>query len=177
MWMWAQAEPERVEAAVVNDITIPVFYGLCSAAALALALASQRELLTRLAWLLLGAWAACNAMTIFIGFHRAPLLIPLIDAMLALCVPLIAAKSKIASVVFGLFVVVAIVHVDAFLTHTEGRPSYYLTLNMLYLAQVVIVGGASGLACLADRPGSSRLVPWLRFGHARVDASERKGGA
>lgn len=156
---------------------VAIFYGLCALASLGLSLASGRVLLIRLAWLLLGAWGTCNVVTMVYGFARAPLLIPIIDAILALCVPLIAARSKTASVVFGLFVAIGIVHVDAFLTHTQGSTPYFVTLNLLYLAQVVTVGGASGLVCLADRPAGSPLFPRLRFGHARVDAQEREGGA
>ena len=162
---------------MVNDITIPIFYGLCALSALLLARASKRDLLKRLAWLLLWNWALCNSVTVMVGFQRAPLLMPAVDTAMALCVPLVAGRSVAASIVFGLYVTVGIVHVDAFLTHTEGRPQYFLTLNLLYLAQVVTVGAASGLALLATRPRTRGLVPWLHAGHARVDASERKVGA
>lgn len=155
------------------DALIALSYGAVTLAALVLSILSKRPLLERLGWLMMAAWVLCNLVTIFVGFTRAPLLIPMIDTMLALCVPMIAGRSSVGAVVFGLFVAVAIVHVDAFLTHTQGTPPYYITLNALFLLQVVAVGGVSGLACLADRRAPIGLGAGLYPGGARMDAEER----
>lgn len=166
--------PEAVVG--VDRLIIPAFYLIWVLLALFLTVKSGRAILIRLAMLCLANWAAHNALLETLGTNPPPLLLPVKDALFALCVPLVAGRSWSASAVFGLFVAIGIVHVDAVLTGTQGTPSYYLTLNALFLLQVVAVGIGGGIAWLAiHRRGS--VVPGLHPFSARMDASERKGGA
>jgi hypothetical protein len=156
----------------VADSLIPLFYGACVIAALVLAVISRRVPLIKLGLILLAAWGACNVVVITHGHASAPLLIPTIDAILALLTAGVAAidHDKTAGAVFAIFVGVQIVHVAAFETHTQGTYSYFLTLNLLFLAQVLVVGGWSAWVVVADylaeppRLDSRGSGGWLRHG-------------
>ena len=102
------------------------------------------------------AFVGCNLIVAHNGFGHAPLLIPTLDATLALLTAGMVAidHSKPAGIVFGLFVLVEIVHVAAFQNHTQGTFAYFLTLNLLFLSQVAVVGGWMHMQWyrLADTP-------------------------
>jgi hypothetical protein len=148
---------------------VAIFYGFCALTALGLAVASGRRGLMQLGAIMMAAWIACNAATLANGFDRATLLIPAIDAILALLTVsmVIFERDRAATVVFGLFILVEIVHVAAFQTHTQGSVSYFITLNLIFLAQAVVVGGWSAsvvVARLADTPRMAGRVHrgWLQ---------------
>lgn len=150
---------------------VPIFYGLCVFTALGLALLARRTELIKLGLILVSAWVSCNLAVAAHGFSRATMLIPTIDAILALLAAWMVAieRSKPAGIVFALFVMVEIVHVAAFQTHTQGGFAYFLTLNVLFFCQVVVVGGWSAWALvdrLADPPRMASRVSrgWLRHG-------------
>lgn len=161
----------------VDRLIIPAFYLIWVLLALFLAVKSGRAILVRLAMLCLANWAAHNALLETLGTNPPPLLLPVKDALFALCVPLIAGRSWSASAVFGLFVAIGIVHVDAALTDSQGTVSYYLTLNGLFWLQVMAVGIGGGLAWLARVRSGRDLGAGLYAFYARVDDSERQGGA
>lgn len=157
--------------AYIAQNPVVIFYGACVFGMLALSLLSRREALIKLGLILLAAYVACNLAMAANGKAHAPMLIPTIDAILALLTAGIVAldHSKTAAVVFALFVLVEIVHVAAFQTRTQGSHTYFLYLNLIFLAQVVAVGssGASVLIVrLADPPRMAGRVSrgWLRHG-------------
>ena len=153
-----------------------LFYGACVAVTLGLALFAQRKALIELGFILLTAWVGCNLAVMARGFTQAPMLIPTIDAILALCVAGITIyhQSKAAAWVFGLFVAVQLVHVVAFQLQTQGSYFYFLALNVLFLCQLAVVGGTSVailVGRLAPTPGMAD-----RFSRGRVFPRRRARG-
>lgn len=156
----------------MDRFAIPIFYGLCVGSALVLALCSRRHDLIKLALILVAGWALCNVSVEIHGASRAPMLIPTVDAILALLTAGLVAldHSKPAAGVFALFVIIEIVHVSAFGNHVAGTHTYFLWLNLLFLAQVVVVGGWGAWILVADRiaepPRMASRVSrgWLRHG-------------
>ena len=142
--------------ATMDRLPIPLFYGTLTLAAIALAWLSGKHVTLKTGMLLLLAWACCNVAVELDGANRAPLLIPSIDAFIAVCVGglALANRNLIAGSVFALYLLVGVIHVYAFSTHAQGTYPYYLALNLAYLGQVVVVGGAGGRAYLANRTPS-----------------------
>lgn len=137
------------------DLT-PIFYGLAVAAILGLSWASKSHVYQKLALQLMAAWALSNVLVGALGFSRAPLVIPTLDAVIAILVATVGYtnRSRVALVVFLLYAVVGIVHVVGFVTHRQATYTYYAVLNVLFLAQLMAVGGAS--AWMAVRVWSDR---------------------
>ena len=130
---------------------IPLLYGLAVLVALTLTLAERRcpPILTAVALVL--SWSASNIIVIGDGFAKAPLLLPMLDAILGVCVGIVALlyMNRVAAVVFGLFVLVGALHVYAYLQVMQGSYIYYTARNLLFLAQVLTVGGSAGYALVA----------------------------
>lgn len=135
------------------DNLIPFFYLGWTLIAFGLAWMTHRRDLVQTGGVLCLAWLACNVAVVVVGHAKAPVLIPTIDAILALLCAHIAIfeRGRAAIAVLFLFVMVGLVHVAAFETHTQGTYFYFLVLNLLFFAQVAVVGGASGWALMADR--------------------------
>lgn len=140
------------DPAFIDAYIVPLFYGIWTICAVGLAWLSQKHVRIKVSLLLFLAWVTCNVAVKAQGLPNAPLLIPAIDAFIGVCVGALwlANKDQIAAAVFWLFVLDELIHVGGFLTHLQGAPTYYLTLNMVFLAQISVVGGASAWACLAD---------------------------
>ena len=152
---------------VADAILIPLGYGALTIFALTLAVVSRRADLIETGAVLLLAWLLCNAVVILNGHAKAALLIPTIDAILGLFVAGIAAhnQSRIAAVVFAIFLIVQMVHVAAFRLHTQGTPPYFLTLNLLFLSQLMVVGGAGVASVVARLTPAPRMADrFLRGG-------------
>lgn len=139
-----------------DALIVPAFYGAVTIIAIILAWKSEQHVVIKLGLLLFLAWVACNVAVKVQGFSHAPLLIPSIDAVIAVCVAGLALANRdlVAAAVFALYLVVGVIHVYAFSTHAQGTYPYYLALNLAYLGQVVVVGGAGGRAYLANRTPS-----------------------
>ena len=103
---------------------------------------SGNQVLQKLSLVLLAAWASTNLAVEALGFVRAPLIVPSMDAVFAIIVATIGYmnRSHIALVVFLLYAAVGSVHVGAFILHSQSTYSYYATLNILFLAQLLTVG-------------------------------------
>lgn len=117
-------------------------YGGITGVVLLTSLTSASEALQKIALLLLTAWASTNASVHLLGFTDAPLLIPSIDVVVAMAVALVGYRyrSRIALVVFSLYLAVSALHVVAFVSRWEGGYAYYAALNALFLAQLISVG-------------------------------------
>ena len=160
---------------MADAILIPLGYGALTIFALTLAIVSKRPDLIETGAVLLLAWLLCNAVVILNGHTKAPLLIPTIDAILGLFVAGIAAhnQSRIAAVVFAIFLGVQMVHVAAFRLHTQGSYSYFLTLNLLYICQLVVVGGAGVASVVARLTPAPRMAD--RFSRGGLFSGRRPG--
>ena len=104
---------------------------------------SGYHVLQKLGLLLLLAWATTNVVVATYGFERAPLYIATIHAGIACGIAWVGAtnKSVTALVVFGLYALMAVVDIVALGTHEEATYGYYATLNIIFLAQLLFVGG------------------------------------
>ncbi len=121
-------------------------FGLLSLGVVVLALASGWHVYQKLALTLLVAWASTNVAVELMNFDRAPLVIPSMDAVFSIIVAIIgyANKSRIALVVFIAYALVGVVHVGAFILHQQAGFYYYATLDIMFLAQLLNLGAASG---------------------------------
>lgn len=130
-----------------------VFYGVISLAVVGIAWLSDDHAIQKIGMLLLFAWATTNVAVEFLGFQEAPILIPSIDAMVAILTAIIGyrTKSRVALVVFLLYVSVALIHVGAYMLRKEGVYTYYAILNLFFLAQLITVGGAGAWMALSRR--------------------------
>lgn len=130
-----------------------VVFGLAVGCVLLLAWASGSHVLQKLALLLLMAWAGTNLAVAFLGFERAPLVIPSIDAVIAVLVATTGyhAKSKAALFVFRLYAVVGLIHIGAYVLHMLVTNTYYAALNSVFLVQLLIVGATSAWVAVHHR--------------------------
>ena len=144
----------------------PALYGAAALVAIALAFASDRHVWVKVSLFLLLDWIGCNVIEQLNGYDRAPLLLPMMEAILGTAVGMLALanRSILATLVFGLFVSSCIIWDTAFWAHAQSSFACYLTLNMVYLLGVLVVGCAGGWAVVADRPRRSVL----RLGHHPV---------
>ena len=119
-------------------------YGLIVGAVLLIGLLSRDHVHQKLAGLLLFAWASTNAADAMLGFEKSPLIVPSLDALTALFVALVgyANRSRQALVVFVIYAIVGVVHIGAFASHATTNYWYYAIRNVLFLAQLLIVGGS-----------------------------------
>lgn len=128
---------------------------------------SHDHVLQKLSLLLLLAWAATNLIINCVGFERAPLVVPSIDAFVAVLVAVTGyhRKSWAAMCVFGIYAVIALVHISAFVLQMLTTYAYYAVLYSLFLAQIIIVGAASAWVAFLARPNLGG--EWLHRHHAR----------
>lgn len=143
-------------------------FGLLSTAVLVLALTSDFHVFQKLGLILLLAWATTNIAVEMLGFAQAPVVIPSLDAAFAIIVATIGYinRSRVALVVFLLYALVGSVHVGAFVLHKQATYGYYATLNVLFLAQLLTVGAASGRMAVCR---------WIAFGRQRFRLDPSRG--
>ncbi len=129
---------------------IGLMYGILVALVIGLAWLSRDHVVQKLGLCLLLAWAATNVVVNYFGFAQAPLLNPTIDAIVALFVASLGYthRSRLALVVFLLYVAVGAIHVVAWTQHGQETRVYYDVLGVLFLAQLFAVGGVGGRLAL-----------------------------
>lgn len=135
---------------------IAAIYGVCVSAALVIVLVSGSHVLQKIGLLLMIDWAASNLAVACLGFHRAPLMVPSLDAAICLGVALIGHKhrSNTALAIVCLYAIVGVVHVTALVLRMQETYTYYATLNLLFLAQLLILGGSGAWLAIRNRaPG------------------------
>lgn len=117
-------------------------FGLAVALVITVSFLSPSVVLQKLSLLFLLAWSTTNVAVWGAGFVHAPLVIPSIDAVVAVMVAVVGyhSRSRVARAVFILYGLVVAFHVGSFITHTQGQYVYYAALNLLFLTQLLIVG-------------------------------------
>lgn len=152
---------------MIYAVYIPTAFGAGVGLTLLLSWWSRSHVMQKLALLLLAAWATSNVAVNLMGFDQAPMLIPSIDCAVALLVALVGFRNRsvIALAVFCLYVAVGLVHVVGFASYNQGTYTYYAILNVLFLLQLIIVGGSS--ARMAVRPRIYRRDKRLRLDPSR----------
>lgn len=119
-------------------------YGFATLLVLIAVWASGEHVLQKLGLLLLVSWASSNVAQAVLGFDGAPYVTPAIDAVLATVVAMLGIKNRsyIALAVVVIFFIQAGVHIVGFATNGNTSYAYYLSLNLLFLGQLAVVGGA-----------------------------------
>ncbi len=132
---------------------ISALFGLIVAGSLLLAMLSNSHVLQKVGLLLLFAWAASNVAVDWLGFQRAPLLVPTIDAAVCLGIAGVGFKnrSNVSLAIVCLYVIVGVVHVMALALRMQETYTYYATLNLLFLAQLLILGGSGAWVAIRNR--------------------------
>ena len=145
-----------------------VIFGLLLAFTMILAWGSDTPAYQKIAMLLLGSWSASNVCVALLAYARAPMIIPSIDALIAVMAAgvSIRARSETGLAVVLLFVVEEVTHALAYASGATGHRDYYIVLNVIFLAQVLIVGGVSGERAL--RHWSDRIPQRGHHHGARV---------
>lgn len=137
-----------------------IMYGFLTLLMLLAVWASGAHVLQKLGLVLLVSWASSNVAQAILGFDGAPYVTPAIDAVLAIIVAMLGVKNRshVALAVVAIFFVQAGVHIVGFVADTNSSYAYYLALNLLFLAQLVVVGGA----------GVARTMGWIAGSPERV---------
>lgn len=132
---------------------ISTLFGLVCVITLLIAWASPSQVCQKLGLVLLAAWASSNVAVEVLGFLKAPVIIPSLDAAFAVVIATIGYlnRSRIALVVLLIYLLVGAVHVMAFILRTQSTYSYYATLNILFLAQLLTVGIAGARMAVSHR--------------------------
>lgn len=141
------------------------FYGILTLIAVALAGLSGRHVLIKFALILLMDWAVYNVLIEVNGYAHSPMLIPTFDAAIGVWFGSLAwaNRSLIGAAVFALFVAVVGWWWIEIGRHMQGSYECYLGANLIFLSQVLIVGGSGGWAFVADRLAGSQLRPRYRL--------------
>ena len=99
----------------------------------------------KLALVLMLSWSLSNLFVEAFGFVGAPLLMPGLDAVLCIIsvAILVRTQSPTAAIVVAGFMLAGMVHVWAFATAAQVTRGYYVAMNLLFILQLLSVGGAS----------------------------------
>ncbi|MDD1678680.1 MAG: hypothetical protein LUO93_05800 [Methanomicrobiales archaeon] len=91
------------------------------------------------------AWVSSSITLHFLGFEAAPRVFAPLHALLALAIADIGFRyrSTPALCVFLLYFLMEAVDTFSLITHRQDTYTYYLTVNLLFLLQLLINGGAS----------------------------------
>lgn len=127
-----------------------MLYGALVALVVGLAWLSREHVIQKLALALLSAWALTNFVVNYFGFDQAAMVNPSIDAVIAVIVASVGytTRSRLALVVFLLYVVVGAAWVVAWLLHQQVSRTLYDVLGILFGAQLFAVGGMGGRLAL-----------------------------
>ena len=128
-----------------------MFYGGLTVIMLLLAWASGQHVPQKLALLMLASWSTSNLAVSLLGFDGASYVTPAIDAALAVPTAALALNNRSWGAFWTLimFLLQIAAHGVAFMANGQASYLLYLSLNLLFLAQVVMIGGIS--ATLAVR--------------------------
>lgn len=143
-------------------------FGIAVTAMLILVLVSDDHALQKVGLLLMTAWAVSNFVVNYMGFPRAPLFVPSLDAAITILIAMIGyrARSNVSLAVVCIYAIVGMVHVLALILRMQETYTYYAVLNVLFATQLLIVGGSGAWLAIRScipasgeraRPHPSRL--------------------
>lgn len=145
------------------------WYGLAVLVMLAITWAAKDHVVQKLGLCLLASWSATQLANAGMGLDGTPLFMPSVQVALAIVVAVLgfANRSWVALMVFVLYGVLIGVHMAAWITQRTGDYFYFATLNVVFLSQVLIVGGASGAGAVRR---------WLLWSGERLGSLRSNGG-
>lgn len=143
----------------------PTFYLVCTLATVLLAWVSGSNSRQKLALIMVVGWIQQNVWTVSIGFANAPVWIASSDLVLMLLSFLVAYahRSYAGALLVALFGIRSTVHLSAHLSGWQGNYLYYASLNVIFLLQLLVVGGSS-IDAIAHKPRGASRFGDLRFG-------------
>lgn len=120
------------------------YYGAAVVVMLLIVWASQNQVLQKLGLCLLGSWVATQTANALFGLDGTPLLLPSVQGVLCVVVAGLGLRHRsfVALVIFMLYGALIAVHLAAYVAQRTGEYAYFATINLLFLAQLVVVGGA-----------------------------------
>lgn len=129
--------------AFLNEHAV-LIYGLAATLALGLAFLGDKPETIFVAAIMLIDWGTWNLTVSSWGFSKAPIFLPIEDAIYGLLLALFYAKTRdpTARLVFFLFALAIIAWVAFVLVGQQATYICYLTANLIFLAQVTVTGAA-----------------------------------
>lgn len=147
----------------------PLIYLLAVSGVLLLSLLGGNRRTSGLAAILFASYCATNAAVVGLGHSHATLIIPTINALAAMSVAVLglSTPSFAALGTFGLYLILILgVHLWAFvILRAPGSFPHYLAANVVFIAQLLLVGGYSVRDLIRSRP--TPRVQRGRIGPAR----------
>jgi hypothetical protein len=137
------------------------FYGALTVVMLMLAWRSKSNALLEIGMWIATAWAIDTIAFYVFGPRDEPFIAPTIDAMIAAMIGGVAIRyhSRIAWSVVAIFVLSGAAVVAGFLAHSQGSWLYFLVLNVLFAARLLVTGGAAVHdMVLRTHPGRRRFA-------------------
>ncbi len=147
----------------------PIFYGVCVFVMLAITWVSKDHVAQKLGLCLLASWSTTQLANALFSLEGTPLVMPSMQVGLAIVVAFLgyANRSRLALMIFVLYGVLIGIHMMAWITQRTGDRGYFESVNVVFLSQVLIVGGAGG----------ARVVRrWLLWGGERFGSLRSNGG-
>ena len=128
----------------------PLFYLCCAMVTMCVSAIAKDGVKFWLSVLLLWSWTLANICVWRWGYQDAPNGLALSELALAVMAASIgySLKSRIALVVVCLFGLQEAVQVGSRILGREGDYLFYASLNVIYMLQLLVIGGASGAAAL-----------------------------
>jgi hypothetical protein len=145
----------------LERLIVTMLYGSAVAFVVLAAMASRREVLQKLALVLLTAWALTNVAFAAIGPSAFPLAYPTIEAVMAYVVAMlgVARKSHIALGVFILYGLMIVTHLVAIVGGFTDLYAYKAAINASFIGQLLVVGVPSAWVALGRGLHSLRQRP------------------
>jgi hypothetical protein len=136
-----------------------IFYGILASAVLFIAWRSGHVLVQKAAAVLFSAWAVSNFVVSFLGFEYSPYILPVLDTVWALYCCVLCLNKKPLWLIEVIVLFCASIgahvayHVDITIYKSVNAYTYFASLNVLFLLQLIVVG-AEGAKHVT--------LPWVR---------------
>ena len=168
-----------IEALIFSPKFALAFYALAVIVTLGIAKLSKNPALIIVATLLAVSCIGSNLLLLWLGPANQPWADPSLQALIAVFTGgvFLERRSRVAALVSGLFVLELLIIVIYILAHKQGTGQYFLSINLVFLAQLVITGGA-GCVELYNRAVERGSVvfhqrPGLREHSSRVTGAQK----
>lgn len=141
----------------MERLVVTAFYGAIVGLGLLTAWRSKDLALQRVScWMGIG-WIGANVSFELLGPHGAPWLTPSLNAFVAVMIAVWAIRQSSwwAWAIVALYAIEGSVSLAGFISHSQGEPLYYGTLNAIFLARWFVVAAGS-VYVLVDRLVSRR---------------------
>lgn len=122
-----------------------VLYGMLLAVVLMLTWGARNHVTQKLGFLMALSWALSNAAVAWLGFAEAPVIVPSINAAIAIVIGALgfANRSQTCLAVFGLFALELAITVWAYAAGYNGQFIHYAALNVVFILRMFVVGGSA----------------------------------